>query len=115
MLSSHHLPLQETEIEKTKFLNSTSTLSGSIMKYSFVSTFVFVLISISIKVSFASEVFAHCDKNDNIDCNGSQQSGTIDESLNDLDQEDPRLIEEIRKRLLPVPSAGKIIAVELLM
>jgi hypothetical protein len=88
------------------------------MKYPFASTFVFaVLFSISTKVSFASEdvVDDHCDKENNIDCNGSHQSGTIDESLNDLDQEDPRLIEEIRKRLLPVPSAGKIIAVELLM
>jgi hypothetical protein len=81
------------------------------MKCSFVSIFFFaVLFSISTKVSFASEdvVDDHCDKENNIDCQSSHQSGTIDESLNDLDQEDPRLIEEIRKRLLPIPSAGKM-------
>jgi len=33
-------------------------------------------------------------------------SGFIDESLNSLDQEDPVLIEAIRKLFLPIPSKG---------
>jgi hypothetical protein len=33
-------------------------------------------------------------------------SGFIDESLNSLDQEDPILIEAIKKLLLPIPSKG---------
>jgi hypothetical protein len=40
-------------------------------------------------------------------CKNVVHSGFIDQSLNHLDQEDPILIEAIKKLLTPVPSAGK--------
>jgi hypothetical protein len=74
------------------------------MEYTFILTLFFVFVSIS----FASEdVLSYCNK-DNIDCKNYIQSGIIDESLNELDEEDSRLIEQIRQRILPIPSAGKI-------
>ena len=43
-----------------------------------------------------------CSK-DGIDCS----VGLIDPQLNGLDQGDPRLVEEIKKRLGPIPPIGK--------
>ena len=48
----------------------------------------------------------YCAK-DSLDEKCVFDSGFIDESLNHLDQEDPILIEAIKKLLVPVPSAGK--------
>jgi hypothetical protein len=48
-------------------------------------------------------------KNSESDCqNTITDSGFIDESLNGLDQEDPILIEAIKKLLLPIPSKGEL-------
>jgi hypothetical protein len=49
-----------------------------------------------------------CEKDNLDDCENSVklQIGIIDESLNQLDQEDFSLIEAIKKRLLPIPAAG---------
>ena len=78
------------------------------MKFCFISKFFFLLISISLQVSFGIDIVEdYCDKYDT-DCKNFIQSGIIDETLNEFDQEDPRLIEGIRKRLLPIPSAGNI-------
>ena len=71
----------------------------SIVKYQFCHLLVILLL---IEVSISSEF---CEK-DNVDCENSDESGNIDESLNKFGQEDPSLIEEIKKRILPVPSAG---------
>ena len=46
-----------------------------------------------------------CSK-DGLDCS----VGLIDPALNSLDQEDPKLVEEIKKRLGPIPPPGKILA-----
>ena len=48
----------------------------------------------------------YCNK-DSLDEKCVFDSGFIDESLNHLDQEDPILIEAIKKLLVPIPSAGK--------
>ena len=47
-----------------------------------------------------------CEKDNLDDCENSVklQFGIIDESLNQLDQEDFSLIEAIKKRLLPIPA-----------
>lgn len=49
----------------------------------------------------ATEENGVCDKDGCHD--RSLEIGVIDETLNDLDQEDPRLIEAVRKRLVPPP------------
>jgi hypothetical protein len=74
------------------------------MEYTFILTSFFVFVSISVA---SEDVLNYCNK-DNINCKNYIQSGIIDESLNELDEEDSRLIEQIRQRILPIPSAGKI-------
>ena len=59
-------------------------------------------------VNADENVQGSCNKeNSEADCqNAILDSGFIDESLNGLDQEDPVLIEAIKKLLLPIPSKG---------
>jgi len=76
-----------------------------------VSKFQFCLVLVALlllsDVSIADYV-KFCEKDNLDECENSVQLqiGIIDESLNQLDQEDFSLIEAIKKRLLPIPAAG---------
>ena len=71
------------------------------------SIFLIFLLTLSV-VHAEDDVQGSCNKeNSEADCqNAIPDSGFIDESLNGLDQEDPVLIEAIKKLLLPIPSKG---------
>ena len=77
-----------------------------------VSKFQFCLVLVALllfDVSIADDdTTKFCEKDNLDDCENSVklQIGIIDESLNQLDQEDFSLIEAIKKRLLPIPAAG---------
>ncbi len=54
----------------------------------------------------------HCDTIENGSCDSNscfnyQHQLIIDEDLNNLQQDDPKLIEAIKKIILPIPSKGK--------
>jgi hypothetical protein len=89
------------------FYHLKFNMGTSCQKFSILLIFLTALMQLSLVHAEESvDGICHKENSDSACQNAVINSGFIDESLNGLDQEDPVLIEAIKKLLLPIPSKG---------